>query len=165
VVNEAVYGRERHGLAGKDLTPFAEGLVGGDEHGSALVACADQFEQNARFRLILGDIGEIVEDQKVIFVEFGDRGFEGEIAASDLKFLDEVGGSGEEDAPALFDQRQTERRREMGFSSAWQDRDVAPAFWRVKRQSSIRFTRLRGGRWPPQGGAFSTRASSTSRSF
>jgi hypothetical protein len=30
---------------GKDLSPFVERLVGGDEHGSALVASADQLEQ------------------------------------------------------------------------------------------------------------------------
>ena len=95
MVDEAIDGRERHSLIGKDFSPFAEWLVCGDEHRSSLVPSADQFEQNARFRLILGDIGEIVEDQKVIFIEFGDRGLEGEIAARDLKFLDEVGGSGE----------------------------------------------------------------------
>ncbi len=89
-MHETVDCRERHGLVGEDFAPFAEGLVGGDEHGPALVSGADQFEQNARFRLILGDIGEIVEDQQMIFVEFGDRGLEEEIAARDLKFLHEV---------------------------------------------------------------------------
>jgi hypothetical protein len=38
---------------------------------SPLVTGADQFEQHAGLRLILGDIGEIVENQQVIFVEFG----------------------------------------------------------------------------------------------
>jgi hypothetical protein len=45
VMNEAVYGRERHGLVGEDFSPFAKGLVCGDEHRSALVVCADQFEE------------------------------------------------------------------------------------------------------------------------
>ena len=31
VMNEAVDGGERHGLIGKHLAPFAEGLVGGDQ--------------------------------------------------------------------------------------------------------------------------------------
>jgi len=103
-VSEAVYRPERHGLAAKDLPRFAERLVGGDEHGAALVARANQFEQNDRFRLVIGDVGEIVEDRQMIFVELGDYRLEGEIAARDLKFLREVGGSGEQDAPALFDQ-------------------------------------------------------------
>ena len=117
-MDKAVDGHEGHGGVGEDLAPFAERLVGGDQQRPALVACADQFEQDARLRLVFGDIGEIVEDQQMIFVESGDCGFEGEIAARDLKFLDEIGGSGEEDAPTLLDQGQTERRCEMGFPGA-----------------------------------------------
>ena len=113
MVDEAIDGGERHRLVGEDFSPFAEWLVCGDEHRSSLVPSADQFEQNARFRLIFGDIGEIVEDQKVIFVEFGDRGFEGKIAACDLELLHKVGGPSEQNAPTLFDQGQTERRRKM----------------------------------------------------
>ena len=67
-MDEAVYDRERHGLAWKDLSPFAERLVGGDEQGPVLVTGADQFEQNARLRLILGDIGEIVENLSLIHI-------------------------------------------------------------------------------------------------
>ena len=74
-MHDTIDGRERHGLIGEDFSPFAERLVGGDEHGSALVSRADQFEQNARLRLVLGDIGEIVKDQQMIFVEFGDPEF------------------------------------------------------------------------------------------
>ena len=104
VMDEAVYGRECHSFAGKDLSPFAKRLIGGDQHRPALVAGADQLEQNAGLRLVFGDVGEIVEDQKVVFVELGDGGFECEIAARDLKLLNQVGGSGEQDAPAVFDQ-------------------------------------------------------------
>jgi len=67
---------------------------------------------------MLGDIGKIVEDEQMIFVEFGDCCFEHEIAARDLEFLYEVGGSGEQHAPALFDQGNAERRRQMRFASA-----------------------------------------------
>ena len=73
MVDEAIDGRERHSLIGEDFSPFAEWLVGGDEHGSALITGADQFEQNARFRLILGDVGEVVENQEMIFVELVDQ--------------------------------------------------------------------------------------------
>jgi hypothetical protein len=62
MMDEAVDCGERHGGIGKDLSPFAEWLVGGDEHGSALVAGADQLEQHAGLGLILGDVGEVVED-------------------------------------------------------------------------------------------------------
>ena len=76
----------------QDFSPFAERLIGGDEHRSPFVASADQFEQNAGLRLILGHIGEIVQNQQVIFVEFGDRRFEREITARELEFLHEIGG-------------------------------------------------------------------------
>ena len=36
-MNEPIDGRERHGGIWEDPVPIAEGLVGGDQHGSALV--------------------------------------------------------------------------------------------------------------------------------
>ena len=62
VVNKAIYGGERHDLVWKNSPPFAEGLICRDQHGAPLVARADQLEQDARLRLVLGDIGEIIED-------------------------------------------------------------------------------------------------------
>src|SRR5258708_39829275 len=52
VMDEAIDRGERHCGIGKDLSPFAERLVGGYEHGPALVACADQLEQPAGLGLI-----------------------------------------------------------------------------------------------------------------
>jgi hypothetical protein len=78
MMNEAIYGGKCHRLIWKNPAPFA-----------------DQFEKHTRFGLILGDIGEIVEDQQMIFVELGDRRLEDEIAACDLELLHEVRGSGE----------------------------------------------------------------------
>ena len=53
VMDEAVDGSERHSLIGKDLAPFAEWLIGGDQHGASLVAASDQLEQHTGFGLIL----------------------------------------------------------------------------------------------------------------
>ena len=61
MMNQTINGGQGYGLIGKNPPPFAEGLIGGDQHRSPLVSRADQFEQNAGFRLILGDIGEVVE--------------------------------------------------------------------------------------------------------
>jgi len=118
MMNQTINRGQGYGLIWKNPSPFAEGLIGGDQHRSPLVSRADQFEQNAGFRLILGDIGEVVENQQMIFVELGDRRFEHEVASRDLEFLHEVGGSGEQHAPAFLDQRQAERRRQMRFSAA-----------------------------------------------
>lgn len=55
-----------------------------------LVAGADEFEQDRGFDLILGDVGGILEDQQVIFVELGDGGLKRQIAPGELKLLYEV---------------------------------------------------------------------------
>ena len=65
-VDEAVDDGERHRLIGEDFSPFAERLVGGDQQGSPLLSGTDEFQQDAGFGVIRGDIGEIVEDQQVV---------------------------------------------------------------------------------------------------
>ena len=111
-MDEPIDGGERHGLIGEDFPPFSKGLICGDEQRAPFVAGADQLEKHAGFGLILGDIGEVVEDEEMIFVELVDRGPESETALCDLQLLDEVRRPGEEDAPSVFDEPsilQTER--------------------------------------------------------
>lgn len=103
-MHEPVDSRQRHGLVGKNLTPFAEWLVGRDEQGSAFVAGGDQLEQNTGLGLILGDIGDIVEDQQLVLVELGAGGFESQRPACHLQPLDEVCGAHEQHAPAVLDE-------------------------------------------------------------
>src|ERR1700722_5023220 len=100
-MNEPVDGGERHGGIGKDAVPFSKGLIGGDQHGPPFVAGADEFEENRRLGLILGDIGKIVEDQEMVFFELGDGGLEREFSSGDLQLLDEIGGAGEESPPSI----------------------------------------------------------------
>jgi len=76
--------RQGHSLIREDLAPFAQRLIGGDEHRPSFVTGADQFEQDAGLCLLLGDTREIVEDEPMAFVEFGARRFEREIRARDL---------------------------------------------------------------------------------
>ncbi len=61
-MNKAVHRGERHGGVREDPVPFTKGLVSGDEGGAPFVPCADQFEQDRGFGLILGHICEVVED-------------------------------------------------------------------------------------------------------
>ena len=91
VVNEAVDDSDRHCLVREDFAPFAEGLVGGDEERAPFVAGADELEEHTGFGQVFGDVGEVIEDQQVIFVEFGNSGFEREVAAGNLQPLDEIG--------------------------------------------------------------------------
>ena len=86
-MHEPVDSRQRHGLFGEDRAPVAERLVGGDEQGAVLVPGTDQFEQHAGFGLILTHVGDVVEDEQVVLVQFADGGLEHQFAARDLEFL------------------------------------------------------------------------------
>ena len=47
-----------------------------------------------------------------------------QFTSSDLEFLDNIGGAGEENPPAVFDQGETEGGREMAFAAAgWSEQD------------------------------------------
>ncbi len=61
VMHETIDRGQRHGRIGKDLSPFAGGLVCGEEDRAVFVARADKLEQHAGFRLVLADVGEVVE--------------------------------------------------------------------------------------------------------
>ena len=61
MVDETVDRRERHGLVRENLRPVGKGLVGSDQQGAAFVAGRDELEQNAGLRLVLADVGEVIE--------------------------------------------------------------------------------------------------------
>lgn len=140
-MDEPVDGGESHSLVWKDFPPLAERLICRDEQRAPFVSGADQLEEDAGFGVILGDIGDVVEDEEMIFVELVDRGLEGKVTSRNLQLLDEIGCPGEEDAPSAFDERRAERRRQMRLSDSCRGRDMAPDFWRMKRRSTTLFTR------------------------
>ncbi len=72
-MDEAIDRRPGHGRLGGDLAPFAERPVGGHEDGAALVTGADRFEQNEGVRLILANVGQIVEEHAPIARRSGRR--------------------------------------------------------------------------------------------
>ena len=105
--------------SGKTFPHSPNGWLAVIEHGPALVAGADQLEQHAGLGLVLGDVGEVVEDQQVEAVEPVDGGFEVEFAARDLELLDEVGGAGEQDACQPFSiEGEADGCSEMALSAA-----------------------------------------------
>jgi hypothetical protein len=61
VVNETIDGGERHGRIGEDFSPFTKRLIGRDEERTPLIARADELEQHAGLRLVLADVGEVIE--------------------------------------------------------------------------------------------------------
>ncbi len=117
-MDEPVHGGERHGGIREDPVPFAKGLVGGDQQRPSLVACADQLEEHRRLGLVARDVGKVVENEQVVFVELGHRRFECEFAPGDLQALHEVGSSGEQNPPAPFHQCEADCRGKMAFTTA-----------------------------------------------
>jgi hypothetical protein len=60
-MDEPIHCSESHSGVLEDFAPFAEGLICRDENGAAFVTSADQFEQYRGFRLIFGDVDEIID--------------------------------------------------------------------------------------------------------
>jgi hypothetical protein len=61
-VHEAVDERDDTGGGGEDLAPFGEGAVGGDDGGVALVAPADEFEEQVGVAVGVGQVADLVDD-------------------------------------------------------------------------------------------------------
>ncbi len=49
VKDAAIDGRERHGLVGENLAPFAEGLVGRDQQGSTFISCIFRYPRSGSY--------------------------------------------------------------------------------------------------------------------
>lgn len=60
----------------------------------------------------------LVEDQQIELVELGDGGFELELTTRDLKLLNEIGGSGEQNTPAVLDESKPDSCSEMRLFAA-----------------------------------------------
>ena len=115
-VDEAVDGGDGHGVAGEDLAPGAERLVGDHQEQPVLVAGADQLEEDAGLRLLAGDVGEVVEDDEVVLVELADGGFEGKVPAGRLELLHPRPRALVQDPEPVFDQREPEARGQVALS-------------------------------------------------
>ncbi len=153
MVNQAVNSGNGHAGIRKDAIPSREGLVGGNEQTAAFIAFGNQFKQHAGFGLVLDAVGDVVEDDQVEAVEFGQRGWQLQALASRLQFLHEFSGMCEQNpvtgvdqgmangAPqmALADTRRAEdqhggtaldpgiatrERRHMGLRQQWHDAEI-----------------------------------------
>ena len=102
---------------------------------------SNQFKQDACFRLVLGNVGEVIEDQQMILVQLGEGGLQSEIAPGDLELLDQVGGSGEQDAPAILHQGVADRGRQVRLAAAGRTDGILPDTRGRTRPSTILFTR------------------------
>ena len=81
-----------------------------------------------------------------------------------FELVDEIDEIEEAPPGAGADDRRSHGDAEVGFSRARRDSDMAPGFWRVKRQSTTCFIRLRAKRWRRAVGESCTEAWSALRS-
>lgn len=104
MVDQTVNCGDEHGVIWKDSIPVCKGLIGGDQHGTSFVTCADQLEQDRGLGVILVYLGQIIKDQQMVFVEFGDGCFKLKGLAGLLQLLHEICSAAEQHAKAILDQ-------------------------------------------------------------
>ena len=65
-MDEAVDQRDDTGGVGEDLAPLGERAVGGDERALALVAAADELEQQVGVAVGIGEVSDLVESCRAL---------------------------------------------------------------------------------------------------
>ena len=118
MVGEAVEERSGHLGVAEDAGPFAEGEIGGDDDGDALVEPADEVEQQLAAGLGEGQIAQFVEHDEVEAAEMV-----GELALPagaglGVKLVDEVDDVEEAAAGAAADAGADDRDGDVGLSGA-----------------------------------------------
>lgn len=117
-MNQSVDGGDGHGFVREDLIPAAEGLVGGDGNAAVFIAPCDQLEEDAGLGLVLVGVGDVIKDDQVEPIQFGQGGLEDEITTGDLKLLHQIAGSGVKDAVPGFDQSMANGAQDVGLAGA-----------------------------------------------
>ena len=131
VVEKAVEDGGGNGaVAVEDGGPLLEGFVGGEHDGAALVALADDLEEEVGAALIDGKVADLIKDEDgwgEIFAQFG---FEGAFVLGGGEGVDHVDSVGEENGFSAQACGVTKGRGEMGFSDADQaeENDVGFVF-------------------------------------
>ncbi len=116
-MDQPIDGGHRHGPVGEDLVPVSEGLICGDANRTVLIPGADELEQHRRLGLILADVCKVVQNKEIEAIQPVDGGLQRQLAACDLQPLHEVGGTREQDLPAVLQQAQSNGRRQVRLAA------------------------------------------------
>ena len=110
-----------------------------------------------------GQIAEFVEDDEVHAGEIiGDAAL-APGARLGLELADQIDGGEEAPAPSGADAASRNGDHGVRLAGAGRDSDMAPGFWRAKRQSTMPFIHSLAERWPRAVGASFSGAMCTSR--
>ena len=74
MVHQPVNGGNGHHRVGKDSIPLTKGLIRRDHHTLSFIAMGNEFKQNRGFHIRFFDIAEIVNDEEIVAVKFGQCG-------------------------------------------------------------------------------------------
>ena len=118
VVDESVDGGDGHGFVLEEGFPLAEGLIAGDDNGSSFVAFRDEFKKDVGFVVVFAGVADVVEDEAVEAVEFGEGCGEGEVAFGGLELLEKFGDAVAADTVAGGDEFSSDAGSKVGFADA-----------------------------------------------
>ena len=110
----------------EDLRPMFVGAVGGDHHGGAFVALADDLEQQVGAVLVDGQVAEFVDDEEGGLEIAGEFALEAAGGLGGGEGVDDVDGSGEEHGVSVQAGGVAERDRQVGFTEADRSGDMMP---------------------------------------
>jgi hypothetical protein len=118
VMGQTVEQRGRHFGIAEHTRPFAEGEIGGDDDGGALVEAADEVEQELTAGLCEGQIAKLVEDDEVHAGQMFSEPALPAVAGLGLKPVDEVDDVVEASPGAIADAASRDDNRQMGLAGA-----------------------------------------------
>ena len=99
---EAVEQRGRHPLVAEDLVPAGELQVGRHQHAPAVVALAEELEEELRPLGVEGQVAEFVNNNKIEGAELLEEFVEAILVLGDDELVGQRGGRAEGDAVALL---------------------------------------------------------------
>ena len=111
----------------EDLRPLFEHAIGGDDDGAALIALADDLEQQVCAGLVDRQIAQFVQDEERRLEIAVERGLKACGVLGGGQGVDHIHGGGEQDRVALLAGRITQGRGQMGLAQpdAAEEDDIA----------------------------------------
>ena len=138
-MNQPVDGCDGYSLVGEDFAPCTEWLVGSDRKASVFIAPCDKFEENRAFGVVFLGICDVVQNEEIEFVEFGQCRFQHEISPGGLKFLHKIGCPSVQHPLSSLDQSMSYGAKNMRLARAGQASNTLPVFRVLRFGFAIRF--------------------------
>ena len=117
-MDEAVDEGDDAGGGGEHVGPFGEGFVGGDEDGQLEVAAGDDFEEEVGIAVVVGEVSDLVDSQKLRAGEATQPPGKGGVGVLGGELVEHVRGGGESGGEAVEHAMVEEVLHEHGLADA-----------------------------------------------